>query len=73
GLFLLNHIKSVKPNTPVVLITGYSHYKQLIASGKTKPDGFIQKPFEIDALCKTVLKLRESPKRHTKTPSLISG
>lgn len=58
GIDLVNHIKSINPQIPVILITGYSYLKHQAENSETKPDAFIQKPFEIDALCKTIKRLK---------------
>jgi two-component system, cell cycle sensor histidine kinase and response regulator CckA len=50
GEEVFRHIKETQPQTPVIVLTGYS---EEIMSGLLKedrPDGFIQKPFEVKAL-----------------------
>jgi len=54
GVVLLNKIKEISVRKPVILITGYSHYRQLIESSRFPPDGFIEKPFSIEKLYKTI-------------------
>lgn len=50
GISLLKEIKTYEPEKPVVLITGYAHYEQLIKSLETGPDGFLEKPFDLSKL-----------------------
>lgn len=47
GRDLMNRIRSSRPGVPVILMTGYITNDQL---GKDNPDGFFQKPFNIQAL-----------------------
>lgn len=55
GLRLLSKIKKISPDTPVILITGYAHYRQLISDAKVKPDGFLEKPFDLRKIIELVL------------------
>jgi len=57
GVVLLNKIKILAIYTPVILITGYSHYKQLLDGSRFPPDGFIEKPFSIEELHATVTRV----------------
>jgi len=57
GITLLNRIKEANDLTQVVLITGYSHYKQLIYKDAVKPDGFITKPFNMQKVVTVLLKM----------------
>jgi len=47
GLALLSKIKADAPECPVVLITGFLNYEQLIKAGGDKPDGCIIKPLNL--------------------------
>ena len=58
GLELLVKIKHDNARTPVMLITAYSHFKQLIQSLRCKPDGFLQKPFDISDLITSIGKIK---------------
>ncbi|MBU0692912.1 response regulator [bacterium] len=58
GLLLLNDIKSANPNVPVILITGWLHYRAAINMETAKPDAFMEKPFSIGHLQKTIEGLR---------------
>ena len=50
GLILLSKIKKNDFKIPVVLITGYAHYRQLIKNSRVKPDGFLEKPFDLSQI-----------------------
>jgi DNA-binding NtrC family response regulator len=54
GLFLLMKIKQADETCPVILITGYQHFIQLLDNDETKPDGFITKPFNMEAILKVI-------------------
>ena len=54
GLELLAKVKKDKIDMPVLLITGYSHFKQLLLSLRFKPDGFLQKPFDVTELIMSI-------------------
>jgi len=56
GLFLLLKIKEMREDCPVILMTGYAHYKQIIDKDKMRPDGFIQKPFSVEQIYKAIAK-----------------
>jgi len=50
GIMLLKQIKERDPRRPVILITGYHHYKQLVDTAEYPPDGFLSKPFRLNDL-----------------------
>ncbi len=54
GVVLLDKIKSQAPNLPVILMTGFSHYKQLLEGTRFPPDGFLPKPISMDQLFETI-------------------
>jgi len=56
GIGLLRKIKLINPNIPVILITGYGHYRQLIESGEVKPDGYLEKPFNLQDIFDIIYK-----------------
>jgi DNA-binding NtrC family response regulator len=58
GLLLLQDIKSLNPELPVILVTGYIHYKSDVNSVSVKPDAFMEKPFTLDELKDTVESLK---------------
>jgi DNA-binding NtrC family response regulator len=47
GLALLSKIKGETPECPVILITGFLNYEQLIKTGGNMPDGCIVKPLNL--------------------------
>jgi DNA-binding NtrC family response regulator len=55
GLGLLKKIKMIDEQKPVVLMTGYAHYKQLIEKLDKKPDGFLEKPFDLKKIIEIIL------------------
>ncbi|MBK8129730.1 MAG: response regulator [bacterium] len=44
GLLLLRDIKANEPNTPVILITGWVHYKAALNMAMPRPDALLEKP-----------------------------
>lgn len=59
GLLVLHKIKEVNPECPVILITGFLHYEQLVQKDRIKPDGFIIKPFHLEKIANLMLELVE--------------
>lgn len=60
GLLLMHKIKEHSPDCPVILITGFLHYEQLIQKDRIKPDGFIIKPFHLEKIANMILELLSS-------------
>ncbi len=54
GLLLLKDIKSDDASTPVILITGWVHYKAAINMAPPKPEAFLEKPFSLEQLRKAI-------------------
>ncbi len=50
GFKALHEIKLVDPTCPVILITGYLRYEQLVQSGGIAADAYLQKPIKPDEL-----------------------
>ncbi len=50
GLLLLKDIKASDPRTPVILITGWVHYKAALNIAPPRPEAFLEKPFSLDQL-----------------------
>ncbi len=50
GLLLLKDIKASDPNMPVILITGWVHYKAALNMAPPRPEAFLEKPFSLDQL-----------------------
>jgi YesN/AraC family two-component response regulator len=57
GLAVMQRIKELKPDCPVILITGFMHFEQLVHKNQVKPDGFISKPFNLNTVINALLKL----------------
>ncbi|MBL0062315.1 MAG: response regulator [bacterium] len=62
GLLLLKDIKACDPNMPVILITGWVHYKAALNMAPPRPEAFLEKPFSLDQLKQAVegLHLKQS-------------
>ena len=62
GLLLLKDIKAADPGTPVILITGWVHYKAALNMAPPRPEAFLEKPFSLDQLRQAVesLHLKQS-------------
>lgn len=58
GLLLLHDIKTMCPEMPVILITGYVHYKAVLNMEAGSPDAFVEKPFTLDQLREAIDKVR---------------
>lgn len=67
GLLLMHKIKESCPECPVILITGFLHYEQLIQKDRIKPDGFIIKPFHLEKIANLMLELVDE-----RTPEAIN-
>jgi YesN/AraC family two-component response regulator len=57
GLAVLAKIRAIDPECPVILISGYQHYKHIMDNRKIMPDGFIMKPFRIKTIAQQILGL----------------
>ena len=57
GLAVMQRIKDSQPDCPVILITGFMHFEQLVQKNQIKPDGFISKPFNLNTVINALLKL----------------
>ncbi len=57
GLLLLHDIKTQSPEIPVILITGYIHYKAILNLETSGPDAFVEKPFTLDQLREAIDKV----------------
>jgi YesN/AraC family two-component response regulator len=65
GLGLLRLIKEHSANCPVILITGFLHFEQLVTREKLKPDGFIVKPFQSVKIANQLLELIQKKNHQT--------
>lgn len=62
GIDLLAHVKSSRPETPVIVITGYASLKLAVEAVRMGAYSFVQKPFEIDEIQRIV----EAALEHTR-------
>ncbi len=46
---LLSAIKRINPGLPVVFITGFAHFRRFFAEKTARADGFLEKPFSLEA------------------------
>ena len=60
GIQLLRQIRRENSSAKVLLITGYSHYRQLVEDSKSKPSDYLEKPFEIQEMAGKIKILMES-------------
>lgn len=67
GLLLLQDIKSEQPQIPVILITGYVHYRAALNMETARPDAFMEKPFTLDHLQETIETLEDAIQRARNT------
>lgn len=44
GLMLLKRLREFNSEVPIILFTGYQHFKQMISSSGVKPNNFLEKP-----------------------------
>lgn len=57
GLKLLKSLKTYMPELPVILMTGYQPSKTQEDSLSIKADGYLLKPFSLNSLRQTILKI----------------
>ena len=62
GLQLLAAIKEYRPETEVVIVTGYGTVESAVRAMKFGSYDYIQKPFKLDALKALIDKVREEKK-----------
>ncbi|MEG1585612.1 MAG: response regulator, partial [Bacteroidales bacterium] len=70
GLFLLNHLKSVQPSTPVILMTGYAEIPTAVQAIKAGAFDYVTKPFlpeQILAKIEDALSLPDADTTHKST------
>ncbi len=56
GFQLLRAVKKVDPEMPVVFITGFAHFRRFFADKTARADGFLEKPFSLEAIDSLVKK-----------------
>jgi DNA-binding NtrC family response regulator len=50
GFQLLRAVKRVNEGIPVVFITGFAHFRRFFADKTARADGFLEKPFSLEAI-----------------------
>jgi len=61
GFQLLRAIKRLNPDTPVVLTTGFGHFRKFFPEKVERANGFFEKPIDIIALLNHIDKLLGFP------------
>jgi DNA-binding NtrC family response regulator len=56
GFQLLRAVKRINPDLPVVFITGFAHFRRFFADKTARADGFLEKPFSLEAIDNLVKK-----------------
>lgn len=56
GFQLLRAVKRLNPELPVVYITGFAHFRRFFADKTARADGFLEKPFSLEAIDSLVKK-----------------
>lgn len=72
GLTVLFHIKEKHPESPVILITGFLHYEQIVQVSRIKPDACLIKPLKSDEIIALMNKLiaEHKPKELLSKPQM---
>jgi CheY-like chemotaxis protein len=55
GMMLLRKIRTLDRKIPVILFTGYFHYKQMLKQDDIKPDNFLEKPLKVKEIIEIML------------------
>jgi DNA-binding NtrC family response regulator len=63
GMDLTGRVKSLYPDIPVIIMTGYPSLDSAVEALRHKVDDYITKPFNINQLYKTVKKTVEESER----------
>lgn len=61
GLKLLRAMRRLNPNIPVVLITGFAHFKKFFPEIVARADGFFEKPLDMGELLNRIDELLGFP------------
>jgi YesN/AraC family two-component response regulator len=56
GLILLKKLKEFDSNLPVILFTGYQHYKHMNEVSEIKADNFLEKPLQARHIIEIMLR-----------------
>ena len=50
GFQLLRAVKRINRGLPVIFITGFTHFRRFFSDNTAQADGFLEKPFSLEAL-----------------------
>jgi two-component sensor histidine kinase len=64
GIQLLKAIQEVRPETPVVILTGYADTQNAISAVNNGAFAFLQKPIKLHELLETLSKIEQKMQRH---------
>src|SRR5262245_55715173 len=70
GLTLLRHMKDAKPNTEVIVVTGYGSVQTAVEATKAGAFYFVEKPFDFEELSPLVEKALERRELMAETESM---
>jgi len=70
GLTLLRHMKDAKPNTEVIVVTGYGSVQTAVEATKAGAFYFVEKPFDFEELLPLVEKALERRELMAETESM---
>jgi len=60
GFQLLRASRRIHSDVPVILITGFAHFRRFFADKTARADGFLEKPFSLESLSALVDKCTKS-------------
>src|SRR5581483_5958580 len=71
GLTLLRHMKDAKPNTEVIVVTGYGSVQTAVEATKAGAFYFVEKPFDFEELLPLVEKALERRELVAETANML--
>ncbi len=73
GIALINEIKRLAPNLPVIIMTAYSDLDRAVSAFQSGAFEFFSKPFDVDEVVNLVKRAIKESQSTTKTPKQDSG
>lgn len=73
GIALINEIKRLAPNLPVIIMTAYSDLDRAVSAFQSGAFEFFSKPFDVDEVVNLVKRANKESQSTTKTPKQDSG
>lgn len=64
---VLRRAREIRPRTAVIVMTGYGNVDTAVEAMRSGAKDFLQKPFDVDSLEKTIQSIREELASHRKT------